>query len=134
MTTVGGGDSSGGRTPAAGEHAAADRDPHGGVAVGTAEALGREERLDPGRQRLAEIVGESDLQPARRATEPVDVLRELGRAPAVARSVSKTPSPSWKPRSNAERCGESAGSSRPSTQTVRGPVTGGPDVPRPRWR
>ena len=38
-------------------------------------------------------------------------------APPRTRSVSKTPSPSWKPRSKTDRCGPSAGSRRPSTQT-----------------
>ena len=51
-----------------------------GVAVGAAQALGSEQRLDPGRQRVAEIVGEGDLQTTRGPTEPVEVLGELGRA------------------------------------------------------
>ena len=57
--------------------------------------------------------------------------------PPRARSVSNRPSPSWKPRSNADRCSPSAANSSPLTQTWRGPAPAtltatGPRPPRSR--
>ena len=62
---------------------------------------------------LGDVAGSAMSRPAGRAREAGDVLGELGRRGRRApRSVSKMPSPSWKPRSKTERCGASAGQER----------------------
>ena len=107
--------------PASAERPARDRDPDRGVAVRTVEPVGGEQRRDPGGQPVRRCPSGSGMSrpAAERRSRAMCSASSVGRPPRT-RSVSKIPSPSWKPRSKTDRCAPSAGRRRPSTQTCPG--------------
>ena len=100
---------------------ARDGDADRGIAIRAVQALGGEQGGDPAASRASTSSGRAMSRPsAERCRRARCSASSVGR-PARARSVSNTPSPSWNPRSNTDRCGPSAGQDSPSTQTCRWP-------------
>ena len=81
-----------------------DRDPDRRVTVGAVEAIGGEQRRDAVATAVVDVGGQLDIEAVGGSMETGEMRIELRRATARgARSVSKIPSPSWKPRSKTDR-------------------------------